>query len=125
MLAYSIRKPEGILVLEPGGPLTKADFDGLRAAVDAYLQDHPKLHGLMIHIKAFPGWESFAGFAAHLNFIRDHHKKVERIAVVTDVAVAALGESLARHFTSAEVKRFPYADEARALEWLTAPMAKG
>ena len=45
MLDYSIMKPDGILVLKPGAPLSKEDFDGLSAAVDDYLSDHPKLHG--------------------------------------------------------------------------------
>jgi hypothetical protein len=118
MLDYSIMKPEGILVLKPRAPLSKEDFAGLSAAVDAYLSDHPKLHGVLIQSKAFPGWENFGGFTAHMHFVSEHHKQVERLAIVTDSPVAGLGESLARHFTSAEVRHFPFVDDAKALEWL-------
>jgi hypothetical protein len=118
MLDYSIMKPEGILVLKPRAPLSKEDFAGLSAAVDAYLSDHPKLHGVLIQSKAFPGWENFGGFTAHMHFVGEHDKKVERLAIVTDSPVASLGESLARHFTSAEVRHFPFVDDAKALEWL-------
>ena len=81
-LDYSIMKPEGILVLKPHAPLSKEDFAGVSAAVDAYLSDHAKLHGVLIHSKGFPGWENFGGFNAHMHFVRDHHKKVERVALV-------------------------------------------
>ena len=118
MLDYSIVKPEGILVLNPHAPLSKEDFAGLSAAVDSYLSDHAKLHGVLIHSKGFPGWENFGGFTAHMHFVREHHKKVERVAVVTDSQFAGMAESLGKHFTSAEVRHFPFSDDVKALDWL-------
>jgi hypothetical protein len=120
MLDYSIMTPEGILVLKPDAPLSKEDFDNLSGTVDTYLSDHAKLRGVLIHAKGFPGWESFGGFTAHMHFVSEHHKKVERVAVVTDSHFATIAESLGKHFTSAEVRHFPFADSAKALEWLLA-----
>lgn len=118
MLDYSIMQPEGILVLKPHAPLTKEDFSGLGAAVDAYLFEHAKLHGVMVLAPGFPGWENFGGFTAHMHFVSEHHKKIERLAIVTDSHFAAIAESLGKHFTSAEVKHFPFADDVKALDWL-------
>jgi len=118
MLDYSIMAAEGILVLKPQAPLSKEDFSGLSAAVDSYLSDHAKLHGVLIHTRGFPGWENFGGFTAHMHFIREHHKTVERVAIVTDSWVANIGESLGKHFTSAEVRHFPFPDDVKALDWL-------
>lgn len=118
MLDYSIMKPEGIVVLKPRGPLSKEDFGGLSAAVDAYLSDHANIHGLMVQSKGFPGWENFGGFTAHMHFVSEHHKKVKRVAIVTDSQVADVAESLGKHFTSAEIKHFPFPDDVKALEWL-------
>lgn len=118
MLDYSILKPEGVLVLKPHSPLSKEDFAGLSSVVDAYLSDHTKLHGVLVHAKGFPGWESFGGFTAHMHFVREHHKQVERIAVVTDSHFAGVAETLGKHFTSAEVRHFPFSDDVKALEWL-------
>lgn len=120
MLDYSILKLEGILILKPNAPLSKEDFSGLSAAVDSYLFDHARLQGVLIHAKAFPGWENFGGFTAHMHFVSEHHKKVRRVAVVTDSQLAGLAESLGRHFTSAEIKHFPFPDDAKALDWLEA-----
>lgn len=120
MLDYSIMKPQGILILKPDAPLSKGDFDGLSAAVDSYLADHDMLQGVLIHAKAFPGWENFGGFTAHMHFIREHQKRVRRVAVVTDNFFGGLAESIGNHFASAEIRHFPYSDDVKALDWLKA-----
>ena len=118
MLDYSILQPPGVLVIKPQRPLCQEDFAALSAAVDAYLAEHATLHGVMIHTKGFPGWEDFDGFIAHMHFVQDHHKRVERVAIVTDSPFASLAQLLGRHFTSAVIRQFPYADEMQALDWL-------
>ncbi|TAL76238.1 MAG: STAS/SEC14 domain-containing protein [Burkholderiaceae bacterium] len=118
MLNFSIMQAEGILLLKPSAPLSKEDFGNLSADVDAYLSEHGKLHGVMVHAKGFPGWENFGAFTAHMHFVREHHKQVKRIAMVTDTPLAGIAELLAKHFTSAEIRHFPFADDIKALEWL-------
>lgn len=118
MLDYSILTPGGILVLKPDAPLSKEDFSDLSGTVDSYLFDHGKLRGMLVHSKGFPGWEDFGGFAAHVHFVREHHEKVERVAIVTDSHFAGIAESLGKYFTSAEIRHFPFADDAKAMEWL-------
>ncbi len=123
VLEYTIMKPDGILLLEPHAPLRGEDFAGLTKSVDEYLADHPRIHGVLIHAAAFPGWENFAAFTAHLRFVRNHHQNVERVALVTDSSGARVVESLAKHFTAAQIKHFSFADYDTALSWLRAPIA--
>ena len=118
MVEYTIIEPEGILVLKPDAPLRAADFAGPSARVDAYLAEHARLHGVLIHADAFPGWENFAGFVAHIRFVRTHEQKIERIAVATDSPMAKIAEALGKHFLAAEIRRFPFADYDAALAWL-------
>lgn len=118
MLDYSIMEPQGILMLEPHTPLSKEDFDMLSGAIKDYLAEHPKLHGAMIHTKDFPGYQNFDGFIAHMHFLREHHKQVERIAVVTDSVMANIAETLGKHFTAIDVKHFPFSERSSALLWL-------
>ena len=118
MLHYSITRPGGILRLNPSDPLGKEDFIGLSADVDAYLAENAKLHGVLVHAKGFPGWENFGGFAAHMHFIREHHKQIERIAVVTDSPLVGVAELLGKHFISADIKHFPFSDDDKAMAWL-------
>jgi hypothetical protein len=118
MLEYAILKPDGILVLEPDAALSQDDFAGLAELADAYLAHHDRLHGVLIHARTFPGWESFAGFIAHVRFVRDHQRQIERVALVTDSHLAGFAEALAKHFTAAEIRHFPFADYEPALQWL-------
>ena len=42
---------------------------------------------------------------------------------MTDSPIARVAEALANHFTSAEIKHFPFADYDAALAWLKPPEA--
>lgn len=118
MLRHSLMQSEGILLLEPSAPLSAQDFASLDADVSAYLASHARLHGVMVHARHFPGWDSLGGFTAHMHFVRDHHNQIERLAMVTDSPLARTAEMLGKHFTSAEVRHFAYTDDAQAMEWL-------
>jgi hypothetical protein len=118
VIQHDLDEANGILMLEPEGHLSAADFAELTRVVDQYLYAHGRLNGLLIEAASFPGWEDFTALVSHLRFIRDHHRKIRRIAVVTDSKVLTLGPKLASHFVSAEVQTFPGAQRAVALQWL-------
>jgi hypothetical protein len=118
MIKHRIMEAEGILVLEPMSALSADDFRDLTVSVDTYLTEHLALHGMLIHAQNFPGWESFAGLSAHLRFVREHHKKIERIALVTDSPLGTVAPALAKHFVSAQIKHFSYSEFEGALHWL-------
>ncbi len=114
--------PSGILVLRPSGPISTDDIESVRAKVDAFLADHDKLAGLMIETDGFPGWKDFGGMASHLRFVRDHHRKIPRVAMVCDCRVLAALPKLARHFIHAEFRRFDAGESDAALAWLSEPV---
>lgn len=118
MLEYSIIEPGGILRVTPSGALTAEDFTGLARFADAYLNTHGTIGGLLIEAQAFPGWDSFTALTAHLRFFRDHQRRIERIALVTDSAIAHVAELLAKPFVAADVRLFPFRQHDAALHWL-------
>ena len=77
MLNYKILDAEGIVIVEPSGPLQKTDFEKLTKDVDAHIERRVGVGGLIIHAKSFPGWENFAAFCSHLRFVKNHHKKID------------------------------------------------
>ena len=109
---------DGILVVSPEGPLSKGDFTSLAATVDPFIEQRGALNGILIDTLKFPGWKNLPGFLSHVRFVRDHHKKVKRVAVVTDDERVAVVRPLADHFVNAEVRRFPHNDPDAALAWL-------
>ncbi len=118
MLNYELLRAEGILILRPEMPLESSDFRQLATEIDPYIEADGKLHGLMIDANSFPGWKDFNALAAHLKFVRDHHQKVERVAVVSDSELMAVAPVLASHFLKAEMRHFPHSQRDEALRWL-------
>jgi len=76
--------------------------------------------GVMIYTKSFPGWESFGAFVSHLKFVADHHRKIKRIAAVTDSEFLKIVPRIADHFVQAEIKHFDFDEKEKALAWLEA-----
>jgi len=118
MLEFSFAEPGGILRVTPSGALSAADFAGLTRFADAYLSTHGTLGGLMIEAQSFPGWDSFAALASHLRFFRDHQRRIERIALVTDSRIAHVAELLVEPFVAADIRVFPFGQQEAALRWL-------
>lgn len=119
MLHHELLRDQGILILKPEGALRAEDFAGLAAIVDPYLEQKGDLRGILVEALAFPGWENFAGLLSHLRFVRDHQRRVRRIAVVTDSKVLTIAPKIAGHFVSAEVKVFEAGGHDAALAWIT------
>ena len=117
MIKHELLRERGILILNPEGALRAEDFTALARTVDPYIQQHGELKGLMIEAPSFPGWENFAALVSHLRFVRDHHRAIRRIAVVSNSALLTVAPKIAAHFVSAELRTFGAADRAAALAW--------
>ncbi|GAA3183480.1 MULTISPECIES: STAS/SEC14 domain-containing protein [Streptomyces] len=111
----------GVLVVEVAQPLRTQDFDALTRTVDTWLETHDELAGVVIHVRTFPGWENIGGLFRHVRFLRDHHRKVGKIALAADSKVAALVPQLANHFVRAEVRRFAHDELEDAVAWAAGP----
>ena len=120
MLHHELLRDRGILVLTPEGALRAEDFTALATAVDPYIEQHGGLKGLLLEARSFPGWKDFAALVSHLRFVRDHHRQVRRIAVVTGSALLAAAPKIASHFVSAQIRAFDADARAAALAWIEA-----
>lgn len=107
------------LILEPSGPLAEADFAALAARFEARAAAGPV--NLVINAAAFPGWTDFAAFASHLGFIRDHQRRVEKIALVSDSRLLDLAPRVADLVLAADIRHFPADALAAALAWAAEP----
>jgi hypothetical protein len=118
MIDAELFRDEGVLTVFPVGELSARDFAQLAALVDPYVETDGRLNGLMVIAEHFPGWADFAALAAHIRFVRDHHREIRRVAVVTDSTVLELLPALARHFVQAEIRQFPFDQRDAAFAWL-------
>lgn len=119
MIEYDLDKEHSVLEVRPKSALDKDDFVKLAEAVDPQIEAHGDLAGLIINAPSFPGWDSFGSLVTHMRFVRDHHKHVKKIAVVTDSHLGDVAEHLTSHFVSAEIRHFPAGELDQARQWIT------
>ena len=123
MIEYNLDTEHSILHVQPKSAIEKDDFVKLANAVDPHIEATGGLAGLIIEAPAFPGWDSFGAMVTHFCFVRDHHKRVRRIAVVTDSSMGDVAERLASHFVSAEIRHFPAGQIEVARQWISSQEA--
>jgi hypothetical protein len=118
MLNVQLNEESGIALLEPEGALTQSDFESAAKVIDPFIEKVGELNGIIIHVESFPGWDSFAALMTHLEFIRDHHRKVAKIAFVTDSPIGDIAESMGGFFVKAQIKEFAFGELEQANSWI-------
>lgn len=118
MIEYNLDTANSILYVRPKSALEQDDFAKLAREVDPQIESTGALAGLIIEAPVFPGWDSFGAMVAHFRFVRDHHQRIEKVAVVTDSPLGSLAEHLASHFVSAEIRHFPAGKVEAARQWI-------
>lgn len=118
MIDFHLDPATAVLTVRPESALQKSDFVALSAAVDPQIDQQGDLAGLIIEAPHFPGWDSFGALVTHLRFVRDHHKHVKKVAVVTDSHLGDAAEHLASHFVSAQIRHFPAGGSDQAMAWV-------
>ena len=121
MLRITEHAERNCLVLEPSGALSRKDLDTLIERFDAYVNARGRIPNLLIRAVSFPTWTDFATLLKHLRFIRDHHRMVRRVALVSDARALDVAPRIAGHFVSADIRAFPAKDYAAALDWVGEP----
>ena len=118
MIKFELLEDAGLLIVEPRDALTAEDFRMVSRTVDPYIAKNGKLTGLLIDAPSFPGWKSFGALVEHMKFVRDHHRKIDRVAAVTDSKILTIAPKIAEHFAHPEFKVFRSGERASALAWL-------
>jgi hypothetical protein len=118
MISYELDENAGVLTVQPEGKLEAQDFLTLSEVVDPFLKERGRLNGIVIVTKKFPGWEDFNGMIEHMRFVRNHHRKIAKVAIVTDSKIADVAESLGKHFVKASIKHFSFKDHESAKTWM-------
>ena len=118
MLKIELDEVASIAILSPEGELVKSDFISVAKTIDPYIERVGELKGIIIHVQSFPGWDSFSSLIAHLKFVRAHHKKVSRIAFVTDSPIGRFAENIASHFVNAKIKNFKFSELETSRKWI-------
>ncbi|MGW2705373.1 STAS/SEC14 domain-containing protein [Streptomyces sp. NPDC001340] len=120
-VSHQLLSDSNVLVIEVEQPLRTPDFEALAQTADSWLESHDTLAGVVVHAREFPGWENIGSVLRHVRFVRDHHRKVRRVALAADSRLAELAPHFAKHFVQAEVRQFGYAELDDAVAWAASP----
>lgn len=118
MLHVDLDENNAIATLKPDGALTKDDFTLASSVIDSFVEKSGKLHGIIIYVESFPGWDSFGALSSHFKFVNEHHKMVRAVAFVTNSALVGAAEHVAKHFVYAQIKSFSYDQLDDAKKWI-------
>jgi hypothetical protein len=116
-LTFDLLEEQGVLVLHPHGELVAADFARVAQEVDPYIEKSGSLKGVVIVANQFPGWDDLGAMSAHLRFVKEHRKAVNRLAIVSDDHVISAIPFIAKHLLVNESRHFAMADKDEALAW--------
>ena len=118
MLRFEHLDGHNILIITTDGPIEESDFKEFAKQIEANGQGQNRPTRLMIRTESFPGWDSFEAFAAHLKFVSEHHREIERIAIVTDSALLKVMPHIAGLLVHPKIKQFDLARTDEAVAWL-------
>jgi hypothetical protein len=120
MLEHSLDTARSILHVRPTSALQQEDFAQLARTVDPHIERTGDLAGLIVETA-----DSLEAMAAHFRFVRDHHRHVRKVAIVTDAPLGTIAEKLASHFVSATIRHFPAGQVDAARQWIASPSSAG
>ena len=118
MIHFEQLRDRNILIITPEGLLEKSDFERFTKEIETFIASKGKLTGLMINAQSFPGWRTFGAFTSHLRFIGDHHRQIERIAVVTTSGFLKIMPHFAGLFVHPKIRHFEPENRHAAIAWL-------
>ena len=118
MINVQVLSAEGIILVEPDDALEEEDFPRLEEMLRAYIEEMDRLEGLVIRTKSFPGWDDYSALKHHMKFVKEHHGKIQRVAIVTDSKLGEIAPALAKPIISAELKHFSYDRLDVAKQWI-------
>lgn len=123
-VSHQLLSESGVLLVAVEQPLRAQDFDALAQTADNWLATHDALAGVVVHARDFPGWENIKGLLRHVRFVRDHHRKVRKVALAADSKLAELMPHFANHFVQAEVRQFRHDELDDAVAWAASPPSR-
>lgn len=118
MVYHFLREHEQLLIIEPVDAISESEIAVIIHQVDAYLSSGGELKGILIHSQKATGWESFGVMIHHLTLNDEHHRLINKIALVTDQIPGIAAAQIGHHFLNAEVRQFCYDEYETAESWL-------
>lgn len=117
MLKIDLQERENIAVITPDSTITGGDLDHLTNVINDYINEYDQIPNLVIHATHIPHWSSFGALEKHLAFVKNHHRLVKKVAIVSDSKLLWIAKTIVDHFTGAKIRRFEEDAIDDAMAW--------
>jgi hypothetical protein len=97
--------------------LNADNFRQVAPQIDSLIRQHGNIR-LLIDASGFHGWENIGAFETHAGFVRDHQKKIERIAVIAAHDWQHWLIATIRIFVHPDARAYDKRHEHEALQWI-------
>lgn len=99
------------------GKLEPSAYRDVAEEIDSHMQKAIGFR-LLLDLRDFEGWESLSGLREHLTLVSDHHRSIERVAVVGKATWMKAAVRLMSRFVEAEPRFFESEKYADAEKWV-------
>lgn len=106
-----------LLELTIADKLDKDDFETLATQADALITQYGTLR-ILINASAFNGWHDLRAVETHFGFVKNHHQKVERLAIIAGHQWQHWLASAIKLFLHPEIKVFNKDETTQARSWI-------
>jgi len=99
-------------------PINVGDFKGIAPQIDALIKEKGTIR-LLVDGRAFKGWKNIKAFKEHFSFVKNHHSKVKKIALIIGHPWQQCLVVFSRLFVHPKIKVFKADRFEEALKWVT------
>jgi hypothetical protein len=117
MIDVEAKRSENVFILTPKGSISAEDIKTVASTIDVYINEHDAIPRLVFRLSQLPHWKDFEAMTAHFQLVKDHHKIIPKVAIVSDSSLLALVRVLVDQFTGARIRRFPEEAFDDAVNW--------
>jgi SpoIIAA-like len=117
MITIEKHERHNIFVLTPPKSITSDDIAELNRQMNDYVNAHDKVPNLVLRADQVPAWKNFEALADHIKFVKNHHRLVKKVAIVSDDRLIWLVRPVVDAFTGAKVRRFSADAFDKAYAW--------
>jgi len=117
MIDLSFTAESNIVAAKIRGELQASDWNDVAPIIDKQITEHGKIN-LLLDATDFDGWENLNAAKNHLSFVKNHHNKIQRVAVIAGKRWQHWIAAAASVFVNADLKIFAEDLAYKAQEWL-------
>lgn len=118
MITVRKEKTGNILRAEVTNKIEVEDWDKVTKAIDPIIAEYGSVR-LFLDASDFAGWKDLEAARAHFNFVKAHHEKVDRIALIVDHHWQGWMAGIAEIFVDTEIRAFEEDQKEVAENWLS------